>query len=449
MKRWQSIQSQIKEVRAYMNSLQLPDSFVNLAKELFVVFSCYGQPYFLVIVRGLLLCPQRKTITSCIRLGGVKNHFSCVHRFLSQYRWEPKLLALSLANLIIQKLGIDQLVLVIDDTLVAKWGKKIFGRCLHFDHSAKENDPKYLFGHNWVVIGLLYYTKTFSKWLCFALWASLYISKDKCPEERSFQTKIEIALQMLEAIKGALNLILTVVTDAMYIKAPVIKWAIVNQVTLMGRIRKDSVLYEPAPQRRRKGRGRPRKYGNRIKDFLGLPFKKATLRLYDKDVELRYHSVRAYYKSAQALVQILVVLYPDRIEPTLFLCTDLHQTPEDILKLIAARFKIEVTFQYLKEQGGLTHWQCRKEKAVTRSATLNTCALSLLILWSLLESNVVQPELWDYWPWYRQKDSISIPDMLRQLKAKSIERTIFTTLSPDKHKVKKIQALVNTLKLAA
>ena len=254
---------------------------------------------------------------------------------------------------------------------------------------------------------------------------------------------------MLQAIKSALNLILTVVTDAMYIKAPVIKWAIVNQVTLMGRIRKDSVLYEPAPQRRRKGRGRPRKYGNRIKDLLGLPFKKATLRLYDKDVELRYHSVRAYYKSAQALVQILVVLYPDRIEPTLFLCTDLHQTPEDILKLIAARFKIEVTFQYLKEQGGLTHWQCRKERAVTRSATLNTCALSLLILWSLLESSVVQPELWDYWPWYRQKDSISIPDMLRQLKAKSIERTIFSTLSPDGHKGEKIQALVNTLKLAA
>ncbi|MGQ9648044.1 MAG: hypothetical protein ACUVWO_16075, partial [Thermodesulfobacteriota bacterium] len=42
--------------------------------------------------------------------------------------------------------------------------------------------------------------------------------------------------------------------------------------------------------------------------------KKATLGRYDKDVELRYHSMRAYYKSAQVLVQILVVLYPDRIE---------------------------------------------------------------------------------------------------------------------------------------
>ena len=119
-----------------------------------------------------------------------------------------------------------------------------------------------------------------------------------------------------------------------------------------------------------------------------------------------------YFKSAQALVQALVVLYPGRTEPTLFLCTALHQAPEEILKLIAARFKIEVTFQYLKEQGGLTHWQCRKEKAVIRSATLNTCALSPLILWSLLESSVAQPELWDHCPWYRQKYSISIPDML-------------------------------------
>jgi hypothetical protein len=238
---------------------------------------------------------------------------------------------------------------------------------------------------------------------------------------------------MLEAIKSALNLILTVVTDAMYIKASLIKWAISNQVILTGRIRKDLVLCEPSPQRRRKSGGRPKKYANRIKDFLRLPFKRATVRLYDKDVELPYHSMRAYYKSARAFVQILVVLYPDRTEPTLFLYTDLHQAPEYILKLIAARFKIEVPFQYLKEQGGLTRYQCRKEKAVTRSATLNARALSLL------ESSVVRSKLWDYWSWYRQKESISIPDLLHQLKAKSIEPTIFTTLSPDGHKVKKFR----------
>ena len=61
-----------------MISLQIPDLFVNLAKELSLVFSYYSSPNFLVILMGLLLFPQRKTITSCIRLGGVKNHFSCV-----------------------------------------------------------------------------------------------------------------------------------------------------------------------------------------------------------------------------------------------------------------------------------------------------------------------------------------------------------------------------------
>ena len=299
------------------------------------------------------------------------------------------------------------------------------------------------------MIGLLYYTETFSKWLCFPLWTSLYMNQEKYSEARPFQTKIEIGLHMLQAIKSALNLMPTVVTDAMYIKTPLIKWALANHFTLIGGIGKDAVLYEPTPERMRKGRGRSRQYGRRPKDLLGLPFKKATLPIYDKDVELRYRSTRAYFKSAQGLVQILVVPYPDRTEPTIFLCTNLHQAPEDILKLIAAWFKIEVTFQYLKEQGGLTHWQCRKEKAVTRSATLNTCALSLLILWSLSESTVIHTELWDYWPWYRQKDSISIPDMLRQIKAKSIERTIFTILSPEGDKVKKIQTLVNTLKLAA
>jgi len=72
---------------------------------------------------------------------------------------------------------------------------------------------------------------------------------------------------MLQALKSALNLSLTVVTDAMYIKALLIQWAIANQVTLIGCIRKDAVLYEPAPESKRKGRGRPRKYGHRIKDL--------------------------------------------------------------------------------------------------------------------------------------------------------------------------------------
>jgi hypothetical protein len=99
---------------------------------------------------------------------------------------------------------------------------------------------------------------------------------------------------MLEAIKSGSNLILTVVTDAMYIKAPLIKWAVSNQVTLNGRIRKHLVLCEPAPLRRRKGSDRLKKYANRIKDFLRLPLKRATVEFYDKDIELSYHSMKAY-----------------------------------------------------------------------------------------------------------------------------------------------------------
>lgn len=422
-----------------MAYIQLPDSFVNLLKELFVVFSCYGQSHFAIIIRGLLLASHRKTITACISLGGVSAHFSSVHRLLSHHSWEPKNLAFALCNLIVQKLGIKDVIVVIDDTLVAKWGKKIFGRCLYFDHAAKENDPKYLFGHNWVVVGLLYYSSVFSKWLCFPLWASLYVSKDRCPEHRPFKTKIEIAVDMLHALKEHINSRIIVLTDAAYIKALLFKFALAHDITLIGRLRKDAVMYEVCHDKKKKGRGRPRKYGKKIKDLLTLPFEKTTLSIYNKEIELSYHSMKVYLKQARSVVQVLVVLYPERKEPTLFVCTDLSLLPEQILKLIAARFKIEVTFQYLKEHGGLTHWQCRKEKSVTRSATLTTCALSLLCLWSLLESQNKQPELWDWRPWYIQKDSISIPDMLRQLKAKSIERTIFAALAPIGYKTKNIQ----------
>lgn len=435
-----------------MTYIQLPESFVKLVKELFFVFSPWSQPYFLKVISGLLLVSQRKSITAALRLSGINGHWSNLHRFLSQYAWKPPALGMGLVKLLIHHLHLgDPLLIALDDTLVAKRGRKIFGRSHHFDPTAKANEPQYIWGHNWVVLGLLHWSSMFSKWVCFPFWARLFIAERSLPPERPFKSKVEIAVEMLQALCQGFSHSIILVADALYAKASIVRWCLKSQgrVTFISRLRHDAALFAPVKPSLERGRGRPRKYGPRLASLWDGARKRATLHLYERDIQVQFRSITAYWKPAGGLVQILVVLYPEGKHPTLFLCTDLALPAEEILRYLAARWKIEVSFQYLKTHGGLADWQCRVEKAVERSATLNSVALSLLILWSLKESSQEQPELWDHWPWYRHKESISLPDMLRQLRAKSIERTIFSVLAPQGVKPENIRALSQALKMAA
>jgi len=436
-----------------MGILQLPDSFVNLLKIFYPVFHAPCQIYFASVIQGLLLYPRRKAITKAYILSHITSHWSNLHRFVSQYKWQVSELALTLLSLLVDRLQIDgRLLFALDDTLVAKTGPKIFGRSCHFDHSAKTNKPKYILGHNWVVVGLLYYSPLFMKWICFPFWATLYITKKYLPEGIEFKTKLELAVEMLSAIAQKLRKSILIVTDAAYAKEKLVKWVAAHPwVNMISRLRHDAALYEPAVQPSKRKRGKPRKYGTKITDVTKGQFETATLSLYQNKnpKKIKYRSFTAFWKPAGALVQIVVVLWPGKKTPCLFLCTDLALSAQDILRYVAARWKIEVCFNYLKDHGGLTDWQCRTRTSVTRSATLNCVALSLLSLWSLSEASQSQPELWDPLPWYVQKEYVSYNDMIQQLKAKAIHKTIIASLPPKTIKRINIQALANALKMAA
>ena len=81
--------------------LHLPVLFVDFIRELFAALSHYSHSGFLVVISGFMLASCRKTIASCLRVVGVKTHFSLFHRFLSRYVWESKDLVVSLFELIV------------------------------------------------------------------------------------------------------------------------------------------------------------------------------------------------------------------------------------------------------------------------------------------------------------------------------------------------------------
>jgi hypothetical protein len=437
-----------------ITSIRLPESFVKLIFNLNENFTKPSFKHFTVVLSGLLLGGSKKHITTGIRLTKPKGHFSNVHRFVSRYKWDIHQLTFSLFKLI-QRCIIDlhrDMVFALDDTLVPKYGKKIFGNVWHFDHSSKPNRPKYIMGHNWVVMGLLHYCSVFSKWLCLPLLAELFVPAGALPKDRSCRSRIDIAVQMVDQIKKFVNTTFTLVADGLYAKKNLVRYCIGEDIVFISRLRSDASLYElPKPT---SGRGRPRKYGKRLpslgvmsKDPAG--FETYHLMLYGERHRVDVKKVIGIWKPAGQPIQVLMVRFDHSKSFAYFFSTDQDLSVRRILTLVAARWSIETLFCDLKEQMGMKDWQVRIEGSVERSVPLTCVATTLLILWSLAEAGQKAPEFWDVQPWQTEKASPSVADMLHQLKARSLGITIIDILGNEGIAPRKCEQILQVLRQAA
>jgi hypothetical protein len=345
----------------------------------------------------------------------------------------------------------------LDDTMVPKYGKKIYGRATHFDHAAKENLAQYIKGHNWVVMGFLQRIPTFSKWICFPILAELFIPRKACLKGETFFTKIELSLEMVKRLKNRLNCHFTVVADALFAKEKFVKGCKSMNVTLISRLRKDAALYEPAPEKRKRGqRGRRRKKGKRIPSLSKIGgrwslFQPLTIELYNKEKIIRYHEFLAYWQPAKSLIKVFVVWYPqkkNREVLTMFFSTDLSLPIKKLLTTVAARWSLENTFKDMKQHLGMGNWQCRKKEAVRRSIMMNCIAYSSLILWSVSQFKG-QIDMWDAVPWDNNKKFISLGDILNCLKNKCIRQSILRILPKDRLNRRKLRSIEILFRLVA
>lgn len=401
----------------------------SLAALLSLFRPCFTAPThetFCALVIGCLTRVRRRTVTGMLIAGGLSGrwHHSRAHRFFSRARWSvDRLGLLSLGAIAERLLDADgPLVVAIDDTLLRRFGPRVFARQLHYD--AKADGPRarrVAWGNAWVVAGLVVHLPFLGRAICLPLLFRLWR-----PGQGPTQVALAADLATLIA-RSHPERRLIVLGDGAYAGAALSPQALPENVTLIVRARRDLRLHAPPPPRRRGQKGRPRAKGERLPSLreraaAGGRWRRLAIDAYGRRREAEVLEQRGLWHRAWGGTRVKAVALRDRREADgidmVVLCSDPRLSSARILELYALRWSIEVAFRDAKEELGAGEAQNRVRTAVERTAPFTFLCLTLAVTWYAL-SGQADEDVERHRrraPWDRAKRCPSVGDMLVALR---------------------------------
>jgi len=237
-------------------------------------------------------------------------------------------------------------VLVGDGIKVAKAGRKMPAVKKLHQESESNNKPEYIFGHSCQAVAVL--TQALSS--VFALPLACRIHEGTVFSNRDHRTLLDKMILLLESLN--IQEPCYFVADAYYAAGNMVRGLLAHGNHLVTRVKSNSVAFFPAtppPPNRPRPKGRPAKYGNKVKVATLLKdsdeLQQAPSPVYgEKGVILKFRTADLLWRPVGVLVRFVVVLHPLR-GAILLMCTDLTLSPLDIIRIYGLRFKIEVSFK--------------------------------------------------------------------------------------------------------
>jgi len=243
-----------------------------------------------------------------------------------------------------------RILLLADGIKVSKSGRKMPAVKKLHQESQDNSKPEYIFGHSCQAVALVVAAASsyFALPLCCRIHEGLVFSNR---DKRSLLDKL-VAMVLSLGIHVPSYLI----ADAYYASQAVIGPLLRKGQHLISSVRSNVVAYALADPVASRRRGRPRKYGEKVRlsalFALAESFAAAPSPVYgERDVALRYLCRDLYWRPAGAVVRFVLVAHPLRGRK-IFLCTDLSLDPLEIIRLYGIRFKIEFSFKQAVHQIG-------------------------------------------------------------------------------------------------
>jgi hypothetical protein len=239
------------------SSNPLPDSchwFSVLAS----VLDPRSAPRLAWLLLGAVPARGRRTVTSWIRAAGLSAEFRRCYTTVSAAGRRADLVAAFLAHEVAKPLVAStvRLTFALDDTPTERHGRYVRGAGVHHNPSPGPAGGPFVYGHVWVVLGLLVAHPAWGA-VALPLLARRYVRRKDLPRidpkhQPAFRTKLELATDLMRwAVRwlGFLGKPVWVVADGAYAKAPFLKPMRTPAVTVVSRLRKDAALWTaPGPR---------------------------------------------------------------------------------------------------------------------------------------------------------------------------------------------------------
>ncbi len=133
------------------------------------------------------------------------------------------------------------------------------------------------------------------------------------------------------------------------------KQLVAKNIHLVTMMKKNAVAYQLITIQEKTRRGRPKKYGNKIKLFdlfkTELPFIKVPMPGNAK-LMIEYYPIQLLWKPLGGLVQFVLTRHPSRGN-VIAMSTDLTLDPLSLILIYSLRFKIEILFKQAVHQVGV------------------------------------------------------------------------------------------------
>ena len=309
--------------------------------------------WLLTILIGFSIKFDYSGVTSLARgVGLLPSYYTCMLNFFNSSAVNLNML-LSLWVEIIFKY-FDSLVklngrylIAADGIKIGKEGKKMPGvKWLHQD-SDSNSKATFIMGHSIQVIAIL--AQGIKNYFAVPITGRIHEGiRFNCKDKSTLLDKLfELLLEL--NLPGSYYLL----ADRYYCSGRLMKKLVAKGIHIITMMKKNAIAYYPTTEQTI-GRGRPRKYGEKIKLFSlfssGIEFITAPMPNNPK-ITIQYYVIKLLWRPLGNIAKFVLVKHPEKGN-SIVMSTDLDLDPLDMIFGYSLRFKIEVAFKQAVYQMG-------------------------------------------------------------------------------------------------